>query len=85
MAREVKTWATLRLRVEKTTATGTRPATVPGVLADLALEPQSGALPEIRGTRTHMFLQEGDHPFSGRQQLCQDRITILVPDGSIQP
>ncbi|MFF8902544.1 hypothetical protein ACF082_34315 [Streptomyces lydicus] len=26
-----------------------------------------------------------DTNFSGRQQLCQDQITILVPDGSIQP
>lgn len=34
----------------------------PGVLADLALEPQSGALPETRGTRTHMFLQENGTP-----------------------
>lgn len=65
MARGGKTWATLRLRVEKTTAICTRPATVPGVLADLALEPQSGALPQTRGTRTHMFLQENGTPADG--------------------
>ncbi|MGW2419021.1 hypothetical protein ACWC0C_07110 [Streptomyces sp. NPDC001709] len=56
-AKEVKTWAALRLQPGKETSNGTSARTVPGVLAEMALEPQPGTLPEITGIRTHLFLR----------------------------